>query len=291
MFEEFINYLKYIGFINEETFQFFSAEFNSISEKENTNLNSKLKIITSMNNYIKSLSEEQSLQIMEGIYERYLENKRKISSQKLINLIRIYQNQEIKFYLIYWNKLSQYLMHRDIQKLQQNQMMNNNKKIIEEFFERKTINNNSNINNNKYYKNYFPNNISAIKGRNSDNINTISINNITNNAQNIKTRPLSKDFIERQEKFIQMKQKKLMKNIDNNEEEFQLLHTFKPNILKSLKPYNGDDKYRNENLYNNKMHEMRIKNLREVIDNERGYTFKPRINSYKNINIFKKKEK
>ena len=285
MFQEFINYLKYIGFISEETFPIFSSEFNSISKPDNSNNDPKNKIITCMNNYIKSLTEEQSLQIMSGIYEQYLENKIKISSSKLLNLLRIYRNKEIKFYFIYWNKLSQYLMHKEIQKFQQYQQINNNNKV-DEFLERKTINSNPNINN-KGYNNFFPNNISTIKQRNSDLI-TISVKNVSKKGKNVKPKSLSKEFIERQEKFIQLKQKKLMKNIDNNEEEFQLLYTFKPNLLKSMIPFNGDNKIRNENLYNNKLHEMRIKNLREIIDNERGYTFKPRINSYKNVQIDKK---
>ena len=285
MFQEFINYLKYIGFISEETFPIFSSEFNSISKPDNSNNDPKNKIITCMNNYIKSLTEEQSLQIMSEIYECYLENKIKISSSKLLNLLRIYRNKEIKFYFVYWNKLSQYLMHKEIQKFQQYQQINNNNKE-DEFLERKTINSNPNINN-KGYNNFFPNNISTIKQRNSDLI-TISVKNVSKKGQNLKPKSLSKEFIERQEKFIQLKQKKLMKNIDNNEEEFQLLYTFKPNLLKSMIPFNGDNKIRNENLYNNKLHEMRIKNLREIIDNERGYTFKPRINSYKNVQIDKK---
>ena len=233
MFQEFINYLKYIGFISEETFPIFSSEFNSISKPDNSNNNPKNKIITCMNNYIKSLTEEQSLQIMSEIYERYLENKIKISSSKLLNLLRIYRNKEIKFYFVYWNKLSQYLMHKEIQKFQQYQQINNNNKE-DEFLERKTINSNPNINN-KGYNNFFPNNISTIKQRNSDLI-TISVKNVSKKGQNLKPKSLSKEFIERQEKFIQMKQKKLMKNIDNNEEEFQLLYTFKPNLLKSMIP-------------------------------------------------------
>ena len=286
MFQEFINYLKYIGFISEETFPIFSSELNSISKPDNSNNDPKNKIITCMNNYIKSLTEEQSLQIISEIYERYLENKIKISSSKLLNLLRIYRNKEIKFYFVYWNKLSQYLMHKEIQKFQQYQQINNNKNKVDEFLERKTINSNPNINN-KGYNNIFPNNISTIKQRNSDLI-TISVKNVSKKGQKVKPKSLSKEFIERQEKFILLKQKKLMKNIDNNEEEFQLLYTFKPNLLKSMIPFNGDNKIRNENLYNNKLHEMRIKNLREIIDNERGYTFKPRINSYKNVQIDKK---
>ena len=38
------------------------------------------------------------------------------------------------------------------------------------------------------------------------------------------------------------------------------------------------------------MHDLKMKNLREAVDNERGLTFKPRINSYKkNVNYINKK--
>jgi len=281
MFQEFINYLKYIGFISEETIQIFSSEYNSLPEPENKNNNPKMKIIVSMKNYIKALSEEQLLKMMEGIYDRYSENKIKISSKKLLNLIKIYRNKELKFYMIYWNKLSQYLMHKEIQKYQ----LTKNKS--EGNLEIRELNNNSNINNKSNNKISFPNNISTIQGRNSD-INTISVTKKTNNVINLRPKSLSKDFIQRQEKFIKMKQKKLMKNIDNHEEEFQSLYTFKPCLVKTMKSYTGNNKLRNENLYSNKLHEMRIRNLREVLDNERGYTFKPKINSFKNPNANKK---
>ena len=276
MFEEFINYLKYIGFISEETFPIFSSKFNSISDVENSKNNPRLKIIVAMSNYIKSLSEDQSIQIMAGIYERYLENKIKISSQKLLNLLRIYQNKDLKFYFIYWNKLSQYLMHKEIQKYQQYQT-NYNNKSIDDFSKKKNLNINNYFTNiqNNVKNNLFSNNISSIKLKNNQ------INRFSNNAQHKQSKSSSKEFFERQEKFIQMKQKKLMKNIDSNEEEFQLLYPFKPNLEVSMIPFNGDNKNRNENLYSNKLHDMRIKNLREIIDNERGYTFKPRINPYK----------
>ena len=281
MFQEFINYLNYIGFISEETIQIFSSEYNSLPEPENKNNNPKMKIIVSMKNYIKALSEEQLLKMMEGIYDRYSENKIKISSKKLLNLIKIYRNKELKFYMIYWNKLSQYLMHKEIQKYQ----LTKNKS--EGNLEIRELNNNSNINNKSNNKISFPNNISTIQGRNSD-INTISITKKTNNVINLRPKSLSKDFIQRQEKFIKMKQKKLMKYIDNHEEEFQSLYTFKPCLVKTMKSYTGNNKLRNENLYSNKLHEMRIRNLREVLDNERGYTFKPKINSFKNPNANKK---
>ena len=281
MFQEFINYLNYIGFISEETIQIFSSEYNSLPEPENKNNNPKMKIIVSMKNYIKALSEEQLLKMMEGIYDRYSENKIKISSKKLLNLIKIYRNKELKFYMIYWNKLSQYLMHKEIQKYQ----LTKNKS--EGNLEIRELNNNSNINNKSNNKISFPNNISTIQGRNSD-INTISVTKKTNNVINLRPKSLSKDFIQRQEKFIKMKQKKLMKNIDNHEEEFQSLYTFKPCLVKTMKSYTGNNKLRNENLYSNKLHEMRIRNLREVLDNERGYTFKPKINSFKNPNANKK---
>ena len=284
MFQEFINYLKYIGFISEETFKIFSSEFESFPEPENSNNNPKMKIITTMRNYIKALSEEQILKIMGGIYDRYSENKIKISSKKLLNLFKIYRNKELKFYLIYWNKLSQYLMHKEIQKYQIYQT--NNKS--DDNFESKALNNNSNIISKSNNKISFPNNISIIKQRNSD-INTVTVNKKTKNVLNIRPKSLSKEFILRQEKFIKMKKQNLMKNIDNNEEEFQALYTFKPCLVKTMNSFTGNNKLRNENLYNNKLHEWRIRNLREVIDNERGYTFKPKINNYRNSNAIKNK--
>ena len=284
MFQEFINYLKYIGFISEETFKIFSSEFDSFPEPENSNNNPKMKIITTMRNYIKALSEEQILKIMGSIYDRYSENKIKISSKKLLNLFKIYRNKELKFYMIYWNKLSQYLMHKEIQKYQIYQT--NNKS--DDNFESKALNNNSNIISKSNNKISFPNNISIIKQRNSD-INNITTKQKTKNVLNIRPKSLSKEFILRQEKFIKIKKQNLMKNIDNNEEEFQALYTFKPCLVKTMNSFTGNNKLRNENLYNNKLHEWRIRNLREVIDNERGYTFKPKINNYRNSNAIKNK--
>ena len=284
MFQEFINYLKYIGFISEETFKIFSSEFDSFPEPENSNNNPKMKIITTMRNYIKALSEEQILKIMGSIYDRYSENKIKISSKKLLNLFKIYRNKELKFYMIYWNKLSQYLMHKEIQKYQIYQT--NNKS--DDNFESKALNNNSNIISKSNNKISFPNNISTIKQGNSD-INTVTVNKKTKNVLNIRPKSLSKEFILRQEKFIKMKKQNLMKNIDNNEEEFQSLYTFKPCLVKTMNSFTGNNKLRNENLYNNKLHELRIRNLRDIIDNERGYTFKPKINNYRNSNVIKNK--
>ena len=71
-----------------------------------------------------------------------------------------------------------------------------------------TVNNNINNKNN-----FIPNNILMVKVRNS-----VAYANICSRAGI----PLN-NFIERQEKYIQMKKQNLMKNIDNNEEEFQLL--------------------------------------------------------------------
>ena len=237
-----------------------------------------------MRNYIKALSEEQILKIMGSIYDRYSENKIKISSKKLLSLFKIYRNKELKFYMIYWNKLSQYLMHKEIQKYQLYQT--NNKS--DDNFESKALNNNSNIISKSNNKISFPNNISIIKQRNSD-INNITAKQKAKNVLNIRSKSLSKEFILRQEKFIKMKKQNLLKNIDNNEEEFQALYTFKPCLVKTMNSFTGNNKLRNENLYNNKLHEWRIRNLREVIDNERGYTFKPKINNYRNSNVIKNK--
>ena len=298
MSEEFINYLKYIGFLDETTIESFISIYKSILESDNNNTleKSKSKIINSMIKFIKSLTDEQITGMMTKIYERYTENKLKIESKKLLNLINIYKNKEIKFYYIYWNKLSQYLKHKEIQKYQQqfatikydNKSNNNSYFINGDYLDAMTV---SNINNKN---NFIPNNISMIKVRNSDNY--------TNNY-NIHNRPKIplNNFIERQEKYMELKKKNLMKNIDNNEEEFQLLYTFKPCLVESTKSFNQGNNYngaslrnsknnRNSNLYSNKMHDLKMKNLREAVDNERGLTFKPRINSYKkNVNYINKK--
>ena len=301
MSEEFINYLKYIGFINENTIQLFISLYNKNLELNDNNIPKekyKIKIINSMEQYIKTLSELQISEIMKNIYERYIQNKIKIESKKLLNLIKIYQNKEIKFYFIYWNKLSQYLKHKEMQKYQQkifnikhndNKSINNSNFLNGDYLDAMTVNNNV-VNKN----NFIPNNISMIKVRNSNDTYSNNINNLSN-----KTKIPSKDFIERQEKYMQLKKRNLMKNIDNNEEEFQLLYTFKPCLIESTKSYyygnnNGvsfnSKNFRNLNLYTNKIHEIKMRNLREIVDNERGLTFKPRINSYKNSNILNKKK-
>ena len=295
MSEEFINYLNYIGFIDENTLPSFITIYNSSSESDNQNSKEmkKVKIINTMIQYIKSLKDEQISGIMTKIYERYKENKIKMESKKLLNLINIYGNKEIKFYFIYWNKLSQYLKHKEIKiylsqfsSIKNDNKNNSNSNFINgDYLESMTVNNNIN---NKI--NFIPNNISMIKLRNSD------------AYTNICSRPgiPLNNFIERQEKYMKMKKQNLMKNIDNNEEEFQLLYTFKPYLAESTKSYYYGNNYsgislrdykkhRNINLYSNKIHDLKMKNLRQTVDKERGLTFKPRINSYKNItNMYKK---
>jgi hypothetical protein len=292
MSEEFINYLKYIGFVDDNSLSFFISLYNSnieLQEKNNLKDANKNIIINTMTQYIKSLEDNQLLEMMLRMYERYKENKIKIESKKLLNIIKIYHNKDLKFYLIYWNKLSQYLMHRDIQKYQmqvitkknsENKSINNSNFIKGDYLESMTVSNNINNKNN-----FIPNNISMIKVRNSDQY---------NNNFNIKNKPrmASKDFIQRQEKFMELKKMNYMKNMDENEKEFQLLYTFKPCLEESTKSFYyfnnnnsgiGSKKKRNTNLYNNKIHDLKMRNLRKVVDNERGLTFKPKINSNKNL--------
>lgn len=303
MTEEFINYLKYIGLIDENNIENFISIYNSTSEQENDNLKreskNKKNIINTMIKYIKSLTDEQISAIMTKIYERYKENKIKIESKKLLNLIKIYKNKEIKFYFVYWERLSKYLKHKEIQEFQtyqqqlltiknDNKNINNNSNFISgNYLESMTVSNNKNNKNN-----FIPNNISMIKARNSDiYTNNYYINNKPKISMN--------NFIERQEKYLQLKKKNLMKNIDSNEEEFQLLYTFKPCLAESTKSYfsgynnlasfRDSKKNRKKNLYSNKIREVKMKNLRQTVDNERGLTFKPRINSNKSVtNMYKK---
>jgi hypothetical protein len=289
MTEQFINYLKYIGFLDDNSIGDFISLYNSNSDEKNKIKDKKRdKLINCMIQYIKSLVDNQLSEIMTRIYDRYNENKIKIESKKLLNLVKVYQNKEIKFYFIYWHKLSQYLKHIEIQRYQMqnltikytdNKTINNSNTINGEYLDSITLNNNNNR------SNFIPNNISMIKVRNSD---------MFNNNLNYGKKPSTKDFIERQEKYMQIKKRNLMKNIDDNEEEFQMLYTFKPCLEESTKSYYyGNNKgltkkNRNFNLYTNKAHELKMKNLRKVVDNERGLTFKPRINSYKNCFNYKR---
>ena len=102
MSEEFINYLNYIGFVDDNSLPLFISLYNSnLNLQENNNLKdtNKIQIINAMTQYIKSLDDNQLSDIMLRMYERYKENKIKIESKKLLNLIKIYNNKEIKFYL------------------------------------------------------------------------------------------------------------------------------------------------------------------------------------------------
>jgi len=55
MSEEFINYLKYIGFLNEKTIPFFASLYNSVQEPDakSSKEKMKMKIINSLVQYTK----------------------------------------------------------------------------------------------------------------------------------------------------------------------------------------------------------------------------------------------
>ena len=230
MSDEFINYLKYIGFFKDNDaynlfFQIYSKNANNNINGNKISFNNKKSIIiSSMLQYINSLSSSQLESLLKNIYEKYIENRLKIESNKLIKILKIYHNKEIKFYFVYWKKLSKYLCHEEL----------------------------------------FNNNLSKYNKKSLNN-SVVSTNN---------------DFIKRQELFMQKKKFNMMKNIDDNEQEIQLLYTFKPNINdKNLFNIKIEQKQRRKNLYKNKsINGEKMKNLIKIVDNERGYTFKPKTN-------------
>ena len=229
MSNEFINYLKYIGFFQDNNaYNFFiktySANLNNDINLKKVSFYKKNAIITSMMHYINSLSTSQLEYMLKNVYDKFIENKIKTESNKLIKILKIYYNKEIKFYFIYWKKLSKYLLHEEI----------------------------------------LYNNLVKINKKNQNN----SIINANNN------------FIERQELFMQKKKFNMIKNIDDNEQEIQLLYTFKPNINENnLYKMKIEQKERRKNLYKNKsINGEKMKKLIKTVYNERGFTFKPKTN-------------
>ena len=135
--KEFIKYLLNIGILNNENSENFSNLLYSIrftnrqkstetnNDQNKTNIATDDLLIASLLKYIQSLSIENLSEMATGIYNKYASEKNEKITSNLYKLINIYIKSNIKFYLIYWKKLSHYLKHKDqIQKL-----YDDNKKI------------------------------------------------------------------------------------------------------------------------------------------------------------------
>ena len=127
--KEFIDYLQYIKFINEESVSSFLNVYNtvikSVSEKENNNSEQNLQkekslnsifsntslseyeiIIRTIYEYLVSLNQNQLKILSKGLIDAYNENKNKIKKKYTLRLLEIYDNKELKYYLKKWNKIT-----------------------------------------------------------------------------------------------------------------------------------------------------------------------------------------
>ena len=313
--KEFIDYLQYIKFINEESVSSFLNVYNtvikSVSEKENNNSEKNLQkekslnsifsntslseyeiIIRTIYEYLVSLNQNQLKILSKGLIDAYNENKNKIKKKYTLRLLEIYDNKELKYYLKKWNKIT--------------------------FSKRKEIKNRNQLNNlNTDY---------SIKSSLNSNIrkkqklfDKSNINKLISEKKK-ENEIIANDFISRQEKYYQKLQKSREKAFTKNEEEMQLLCSFSPKLntnnpnikskyqlisnqknerLKTSNSNNINNTNYNINNYNNnnsnrvtspnnsKLISQRLYNeytkiqnrkreLQKEIDNERGITFKPK---------------
>ena len=343
--KEFLDYLKYIKFLNDESVITFISVYNAVI----TGINQKIKnppeqklyddkslnniftnptpseyeiIIRTIFDYISSLSPNQLKVLAKGIIDGYNENKNKIKYKFTFRLIEIYENNSIKYYLKKWiNTLKKEkdneILNVNIEK-NNNYNNNNNSNNIPNY---NNENYNKNINNNipNYNKeNYNQNNNNNIPNYNNNNQN----NNLQNKNENKKVlykaninkilyenkkrelEGITRDFIDRQEKYYTKIQKNREKAYYKNEEEMQLLCSFSPRLnnknlnIKSkyqspmipkktksktsvssnrITSPNNNSKIISERLYNDysKMQRRKVE-LQKEIDNQRGITFKPK---------------
>ena len=191
--KEFLDYLKYIKFLNDESVITFISVYNAVI----TGINQKIKnppeqklyddkslnniftnptpseyeiIIRTIFDYISSLSPNQLKVLAKGIIDGYNENKNKIKYKFTFRLIEIYENNSIKYYLKKWiNTLKK---EKDNEILNVNIENNNN------------YNNNNNSNNEKDNENKI-----RVKEINRKNVsfNSNILNKNTNNIEYNKT--------------------------------------------------------------------------------------------------------
>ena len=277
MTEEFINYLTYIGFITDDTSPFFISLLNMLREKVEQN-EKKQCIIQAMIQYFKSLTYKQLSDIMTNIFERYIENKEKVNNKVLYKLLNIYQNKEIKFYFLFWYKISQYLKNNEMFQLQK-RLLNLEKTEI-----KSTINHRNVLKDNFI----FGKGIINISKTNQEMPSYTNKTRYTFLTKNKSFQFENSNFFERQKKYIENKQKKIMKNINNNEEEFQLLYTFKPCLAessKSSKHYLNNHGYffSTLNVHSNKNN---IENMQKSTNKKKGINFRKNLTNSKSVSTY-----
>ena len=103
MTKEFVDYLFYIGIINNENLNSFLECFQN---KENFD-NNQQKILNSLINYFKNLKINDLENLAKNIFNKFIENKNKIVNKFLKNITKIKNNLNLvilKKYFLKWNK-------------------------------------------------------------------------------------------------------------------------------------------------------------------------------------------
>ena len=277
--KEFITYLLNIGILNTETSETFlnlihSKDIYSQPKSPGTNNNqSKTNIITddlvisTLVKYIQSLSIENLTQMVTEIYNKYVSEKNNQISNILFKLINIYIKSNIKFYLIYWKKLSIYLKHKD----QVKKLYNNNN-----------------------YKTT-PNLKTKGKSYSKINIKTSEFLQRQDNFIQLKNFHRLKYYNEKENelKFLctfnpKLNKKRYYSNSSNIPSVLTISNNFNQENNLNSREYNSSfiniSKIGNsaQRLYNyHNYYKIKKKKLKEAVDNERGLNFKPLIHKYK----------
>ena len=254
--KEFLDYLKYIGFLDDESIITFISVYNAVI----TGINQKIKnppeqklnedkslnniftntspseyeiIIRTIFDYISSLSPNQLKILSKGIIDGYNENKNKIKNKFTFRLLEIYQNMDLKNALKKWanNKKKDIKNEYYYNKNSNNYNINNYN----------NYNNNNNNNNNDYYSQNLKNINSKSPNEKKKYIDKRSINKLINESRKKELEGITQNFINRQEKYYNKIQKNREKAYHKNEEEMQLLCSFSPKL--NTKNLNIKSKY------------------------------------------------
>ena len=105
MTKEFVDYLFYIGIINDENLQLFLQCFQNINKEKN--VHNQQNLLNSLINYFKNLKINDLENLAKNIFNKFIENKNKIVNKFLKNITKIKSNLNLvilKKYFSKWNK-------------------------------------------------------------------------------------------------------------------------------------------------------------------------------------------
>ena len=105
MTKEFVDYLFYIGIINNENLELFLQCFQNINKEKN--VNNQQNLLNSLINYFKNLKINDLENLAKNIFNKFIENKNKIVNKFLKNITKIKSNLNLvilKKYFSKWNK-------------------------------------------------------------------------------------------------------------------------------------------------------------------------------------------